>query len=89
MAPTISDFRIIRPENNMRDSPDLGVMAYQKCSAWIVNALCGANETREQSVVFACFLTVRTSFECKFCSTCHLRNIREMYFFFSLLVTIV
>ena len=35
---------------------------------------------RQLSVVmFSCFVTMRRSFECKFCSTHHLHNIREIW----------
>jgi hypothetical protein len=52
VAPTIADFRILRPTNN---SPDLWMMqTCQKCSAWIKNALCRADETRQPSVTW-CF----------------------------------
>lgn len=59
---------------------DFWVMqACHKCSVWIVNTMCRADERRWaiRGQVFV-FLTMRTVFECKFCSTCHLHNIWEM-----------
>ena len=58
------------------NKPDLGVMeAGQKFCAWIMNAICRADEARQPSMaLFLCFHSMRTSFVYTFCSPCHLHN---------------